>query len=373
MTDCERNDIELPADIQNLPYLNKEYEIALEAGGQDKLYYFNANHLGSGSLITDGSGQTYQTLAYAPYGEEIVNIRNGNYDELHRFTGYERDQESGLDYAHDRYYWSIGSFNITPDRHAESYPWISSYSHAFNNPIMFNDPTGMDSEEASASPPKNLYEQFCNVSSWWPTTNSNNNTSATPQNLVALDAGHGIKGSNNSAMDPGAVGNGYKESDLALAITQSVNTHLQSYGQETAMIRNGDLTIDGNSLKYRTDEAKENGANIFVSIHINAAASENANGFSVLYKNNGNNKDNNSALAQNILESQTVMPIYGKGTSIRNDLAVLNRFGSMGAAVLIEVGFISSPTDAKLMSTRANDIGRDIASGIMKFIGQTNH
>jgi hypothetical protein len=62
-------------------------------------------------LITDENGNTYQTLAFAPWGEEIVNIRNGNdYDELHRFTGYERGQESGLNYAHDRY-MMMGSLN----------------------------------------------------------------------------------------------------------------------------------------------------------------------------------------------------------------------------------------------------------------------
>jgi hypothetical protein len=31
----------------------------------------------------------------------------------------------------------------------------------------------------------------------------------------------------------------------------------------------------------------------------------------------------------------------------------------------------NDPTDANLMSTRANDMGRDISIGIMKFIGQT--
>jgi hypothetical protein len=53
-------------------------------------------------LITDENSQTYQTLAYAPYGESLVNVNNGSYDESYKFTGYERDAESGLDYAHAR-------------------------------------------------------------------------------------------------------------------------------------------------------------------------------------------------------------------------------------------------------------------------------
>jgi RHS repeat-associated protein len=148
MTDCERNDIELPADIQNLPYLNKEYDIAMKAGGQDKLYYFNANHLGSGSLITDGSGQTYQTLAYAPYGEDLVNIRRaGNYEEPYKFTGYERDQESDMDYAHDRNYIPKISIFDRVDRRFDLYPHQNNYVYCGNNPIMRIDPTGMEATD----------------------------------------------------------------------------------------------------------------------------------------------------------------------------------------------------------------------------------
>ncbi|MDR3326682.1 MAG: hypothetical protein LBT04_00865, partial [Prevotellaceae bacterium] len=135
-------DIELPADIQNLPYLNKEYDIAMKAGGQDKLYYFNANHLGSGSLITDGDGNTYQTLAYAPYGEDLVNIRNGGYDEPYKFTGYERDQESGLYYANARYYDPRISQFLSVDNLAEQAPHQSGYAYCSNNPINRIDPDG---------------------------------------------------------------------------------------------------------------------------------------------------------------------------------------------------------------------------------------
>jgi RHS repeat-associated protein len=108
-----------------------------------KLYYFNANHLGSGSLITDGSGNTYQTLAYAPFGETLVNQFSGDYDEPYKFTGYERDRESGLDYAHARYYSIDGTFKST-DPMWWKYPNITPYNYCGNNPIMRVDRTGMD-------------------------------------------------------------------------------------------------------------------------------------------------------------------------------------------------------------------------------------
>jgi RHS repeat-associated protein len=109
------------------------------------LYYFNANHLGSGSLITDGNGQTYQTLAYAPYGESLVNIRhfpNESYDERYQFTGYEKDEETGLSQAKNRYYDSKLSIFYSVDALAEKFPNIAGYVYGANNPIMFIDPDG---------------------------------------------------------------------------------------------------------------------------------------------------------------------------------------------------------------------------------------
>jgi RHS repeat-associated protein len=128
--------------MQDIPNLQKEYETAMEAGGQDKLYYFNANHLGSGSLITDGDGQTYQTLAYAPYGEDLVNIRWGNYEELRQFGGHLKDEESGLLYMGARYNAPPLSIEISSDAKWYLFPHITSYNSMGNNPINFVDPDG---------------------------------------------------------------------------------------------------------------------------------------------------------------------------------------------------------------------------------------
>jgi RHS repeat-associated protein len=128
--------------MRNLPPLHTIYNKAIDESRSDKLYYFNANHLGSGSLITDGNGQTYQILAYCPYGESLINIKKaGNYDEPYRFTGYEKDGESGLNYASARYYDENTGF-ISVDPLAEKYAFISGYAYCSNNPIMRIDPTG---------------------------------------------------------------------------------------------------------------------------------------------------------------------------------------------------------------------------------------
>ncbi|QTY26811.1 N-acetylmuramoyl-L-alanine amidase [Flavobacterium sp. CS20] len=116
-----------------------------------------------------------------------------------------------------------------------------------------------------------------------------------------------------------------------------------------------------------TNNAKENGANAFVSVHINSAGNEDASGFTVLYKGNGTNADNNKALAESISANQTVMDIRGDGITERNGLRVLNEFSSTGPAVLIEVGFITNKSDVSKMSTQSNRIGKDIATGIYSY------
>jgi RHS repeat-associated protein len=129
--------------MRNLPPLHKIY---YNAGRSDKLYYFNANHLGSGSLITDGNGQTYQTLAYTPYGSQLVDIKHYSdiYNEPYRFGGKIKDEESGLNYFEARYYWNDGSIPISTDPHWYNRPHLSPYVWCANNPVMRIDPTGMD-------------------------------------------------------------------------------------------------------------------------------------------------------------------------------------------------------------------------------------
>ena len=141
---CEISGLEYSAELRNLPDLHEVFQQNFDVGNSNKLFYFNANHLGSGSLITDGNGNPYQTLAYAPYGEVLLDVRGGSYNEPHQFTGHERDQETGLNYAHARYYWSDLSIFTSVDPLAEKYPNMSPYVYCGNDPINRIDPTGME-------------------------------------------------------------------------------------------------------------------------------------------------------------------------------------------------------------------------------------
>ena len=79
---------------------------------------------------------------------------------------------------------------------------------------------------------------------------------------VVVDAGHGGK-------DTGAIGpHGVREKDMALAIARKVAARLKSLGFQVVMTRTGDTFVP---LDERTRIANEAHADLFVSIHCNAA------------------------------------------------------------------------------------------------------
>jgi len=85
--------------------------------------YLSADHLGSTRLVTDGSAHMIGRHDFSPFGEEIgANSagRNGtwepNTDNIYqRFTGQERDQETGLDFLQARYYGAGPGRFLSPD------------------------------------------------------------------------------------------------------------------------------------------------------------------------------------------------------------------------------------------------------------------
>lgn len=81
--------------------------------------------------------------------EVIVPIRNRKNASptKEKFTGKERDSETGLDYFGARYYdSSIGRW-LSADPLADKYPHASPYNYVLNNPMGFVDPDGKMVEE----------------------------------------------------------------------------------------------------------------------------------------------------------------------------------------------------------------------------------
>ena len=91
--------------------------------------------------------------------------------------------------------------------------------------------------------------------------------------LVAIDAGHGGE-------DPGALGpRGVREKDVVLAIARELQRQINAEkGFKAQLVRTGDYFIP---LRKRTDIARKMGADLFVSIHADAAPRTSASGASV--------------------------------------------------------------------------------------------
>jgi RHS repeat-associated protein len=109
------------------------------------LYYFFSDHLGSSRIVTDSAGTVVEDSDFYPFGGErvVVDTLSNNY----KFTGHERDGESGLDYFIARHYaFSLGRF-LQPDapfadqRPSDPQTW-NLYSYVSNKPLAHVDPTG---------------------------------------------------------------------------------------------------------------------------------------------------------------------------------------------------------------------------------------
>jgi len=80
--------------------------------GNTGSYYFS-DHLKAASVITDSAGNIKSESDYYPWGGELQFMNNDS--NHYKFTGKERDAETGLDYFGARYYSSgLGRF-VTPD------------------------------------------------------------------------------------------------------------------------------------------------------------------------------------------------------------------------------------------------------------------
>ena len=79
---------------------------------------------------------------YAPYGEELLNQHPWGYDERFKFTGKERDTETGYLHFDARKFSDILGFWLSPDPLLDKYICNSPYVFCNGNPIAFIDMRG---------------------------------------------------------------------------------------------------------------------------------------------------------------------------------------------------------------------------------------
>ncbi|SAL52365.1 FG-GAP/YD repeat-containing protein [Caballeronia cordobensis] len=105
--------------------------------------YQFGNHLGSSSLELDEQAQIISYEEYAPYGSSTYQAVRSQTEvaKRYRYTGKERDEESGLYYHGARYYGSwLGRWTSCDPLFAKD--GLNLYMAYHANPVRFMDPTG---------------------------------------------------------------------------------------------------------------------------------------------------------------------------------------------------------------------------------------
>ncbi|OIJ17177.1 N-acetylmuramoyl-L-alanine amidase CwlD [Anaerobacillus alkalilacustris] len=188
--------------------------------------------------------------------------------------------------------------------------------------------------------------------------------------IIIVDPGHG-------GIDGGASSDsGLLEKDVALSVSLILRDYLQEAGALVIMSREEDTdladpTTKGvrnrkvQDLKRRVQLVNETGSDLFVSLHLNAIPSPKWSGAQTFYNRS---LDQNERLAKFIQEE------------IRYNLENTNRLAKPIGNVyllkhaqipgaLIEVGFLSNPSEADLLNAKAyqQKVAASIYQGIMRY------
>ena len=155
------SETDLSGNVQNT-YIFFNGQRVARSDSAGAVHYYFSDHLGSHGVVENATGSVCeQDIDYYPYGG-VENDYCPNLPQNYKFTGKERDAESGLDYFGARYdASSMGRF-MTPD----PLPWLAwqngsyraqrrfqgyinnpqnfnMYAYVRNNPTNLTDPTGM--------------------------------------------------------------------------------------------------------------------------------------------------------------------------------------------------------------------------------------
>jgi N-acetylmuramoyl-L-alanine amidase len=213
---------------------------------------------------------------------------------------------------------------------------------------------------------------------------------------IVIDAGHGGK-------DPGALGPAkVREAAVVLAIARELERELSRRGFEIVMTRNRDVFL---TLEARTDIANRRDADLFLSIHANAAKNRKLAGVEtylldtrydrqtarVAARENGTtiaqlselhkilaslrlgNNERYAARYAELVQSSLVSRLR-KAHPDTVDLGVkrgpfLVLFQADMPAILVEVGFVSNPAEVKRLSSKsfARIAAEGIANGVSAY------
>ena len=180
--------------------------------------------------------------------------------------------------------------------------------------------------------------------------------------IICLDAGHG-------GGDSGAVANGMREADITLAVTRLLGQQLEFAGFSIIYTRSD---TSGRTINERWQFANAQGADYFISIHVNAGG---GTGVETFYFRNDSKRSRHSENFAHYVNNH-----YAEATGLRNRGVkpdTQTRLGSIGVlrhtrmpAILVELAFIDSPLhnpDVALLRIRQDAIAFALLDGILKY------
>lgn len=186
--------------------------------------------------------------------------------------------------------------------------------------------------------------------------------------LIVLDAGHG--GSEPGAISPW----GDKEKDFTLGIALKTRRFLEEMGATVVLTRYGDYP-PGSDWGYPVDDllarasiANSNGADVFVSIHINAYPQDpGVSGVMGFYRRGSSES---YALASKIAWAVNASSGLKMIDVQQGPYYVLNR--TYMPAALIEVGFMTNRNDvlSLRLGSFQDKVAQGIAAGIVAYFGR---
>jgi N-acetylmuramoyl-L-alanine amidase len=178
-------------------------------------------------------------------------------------------------------------------------------------------------------------------------------------NRVFIGVGHG-------GSDPGAVANGFRESNLNLAIALACQDELARHGVLTKISR---TTDENDPLSEEIKECNAFNPNLAVEIHNNAGGGDGCEVFYSIYGGTG------KVLAENILAEVVKIGQNSRGAKTRKNSSGGDYYGwirsTKAPAVIVEGAFLDNKTDIQIMDTKAEQVafGVAIAKGVLKTLG----
>ncbi len=186
---------------------------------------------------------------------------------------------------------------------------------------------------------------------------------------ITIDPGHG--GSDSGAIGP----TGVMEKSVTLRVAQELKRLLVAEGATVYMTRDTDTEVspkgadasDIEELQARCDIPNQNGSDIFVSIHMDSFTNGAAKGTTGYYYSLGSKRSRDLAdkIRSGVVDQ---LGTQSRGTQSSNFYVVKH---TDMPATLVEVAFISNPSEERLMNSEAGikKAAQGIADGIADFFG----